>query len=332
MTPEQAELIAKTVMTGENGSITADRLLIDTQGDVSVKTTVGSLDARSETGSIEVVETDSIAIDRLEAARGARVVAGDAITIVSLVTPEQAELIAKSVLTGEGGSITADRLLIDAQDNVSVKTTVGTLDARSQTGSIEVVETDSLEVFSLVTPGKGGVYADSDIRFDVLRGDEVEIISYHGNVMLDAASNVTGSVIRIEDEKGERIIHQYFVDSRAFTDSDYFQIDMDSNADGFVSPLDVLVLIDKLNSYYWHQYPASYDIDKDGSLTALDVLQVINFLNEPHEFLSIGPVFNLTFFDFNNDGIIDTVINGSNHERLVGLVFSGFFGKLIATF
>ncbi len=109
-------------------------MIVDAQGNVSVKTTVGILDARSRSGSIVVVETDSIAIDRLEADRGAKVVAGDAITIVSLVTPEQAELIAKSMMTGEGGSITAERLLIEARDNVSVTTTVGVLDARSQSG------------------------------------------------------------------------------------------------------------------------------------------------------------------------------------------------------
>jgi ribosome-associated protein YbcJ (S4-like RNA binding protein) len=167
VTPEQAELIAKTVMTGENGSITADRLLVDAHVNVSVKTTVGILDARSQTGSIEIVETDSIQIDRLEAARGAKVVAGDAITIISLVTPEQAELIAKTVMTGENGSITADRLLVDAQDNVSVYTTVGILDARSQMGSIEVVETDSLRIDRL----------ESALGAKVTAGDAITIVS-----------------------------------------------------------------------------------------------------------------------------------------------------------
>ena len=178
VTPEQAELIAKTVMTGENGSITADRLLIDTQGDVSVKTTVGSLDARSQTGSIEVVETDSIVIDRLEAARGVRVNAGDAITIVSIVTPEQAELVAKSVMTGEGGSITADRLMIEAQDNVSVTTTVGRLDARSETGSIEVLEIDSIQIDRLeAARGAKVVAGDAITIVSLVTPEQAELIA-----------------------------------------------------------------------------------------------------------------------------------------------------------
>ncbi|MCE2751486.1 MAG: hypothetical protein LW720_06305 [Pirellula sp.] len=185
VTPEAAELIARSVMTGEGGSITADRLIVEAQDNVSVTTTVGRLDARSETGSIEVVETDSIVIDRVEAARGVKVVAGDALTIVSLVTPEQAELIAKSVMTGEGGSITADRLILEARDNISVTTTVGVLDARSETGSIEVVETDSIVIDRL----------EAAREVKVVAGDALTIVSL---VTAEQAELIAKSVMTVE--------------------------------------------------------------------------------------------------------------------------------------
>jgi hypothetical protein len=105
---------------------------------------------------------------------------------------------------------------------------------------------------------------------------------------------------------------------------------MDANSDGFVSPLDVLVLIEKLNSTDVYEYPASYDIDKDGRLTTLDVLLVINHLNQPFDFLPIFPIITLAFFDFDNDGVFDSNIYGFSHERKVVLVFRGVFGKLIA--
>ena len=185
VTPEAAELIARSVMTGEGGSITADRLILEARDNISVTTTVGVLDARSETGSIEVVETDSIVIDRLEAAREVKVVAGDALTIVSLVTAEQAELIAKSVMTVEGGSITADRLIVEARDNISVTTTIGILDARSETGSIEVMETDSIRIDRL----------ESALGASVTAGDAITVVSL---VTAEQAELIAKSVMNVE--------------------------------------------------------------------------------------------------------------------------------------
>lgn len=59
----------------------------------------------------------------------------------------------------------------------------------------------------------------------------------------------------------------------------------DTNGDGVVTPLDVLLLINYLNAHVSGagmpvgDFPAAYDVNRDGRVTPLDVLLVINHLN-----------------------------------------------------
>jgi len=348
VTPQTAELRGRSVKSIENGSIHADRLTIAAEQEVDVRTAIASLDARSSEGSITVTETDSLRIDRLEAALGASVTAGDAITIVSLVTPEQAELIAKTVMTGENGSITADRLLVDVHDNVSVKTTVGILDARNQMGSIEVVETDSIRIDRLDAALGTSVTAGDAINIDrqfasrtaIIKAPEVNVygailaervtIEAVGDVYLYPAM-IRANELTIRVNGQQRTIQQFRIDSRALTESDYDPLRFDANLDGYVSPLDVLVLIDLLNSSNPQLTQESHDINKDGILSVLDVLLIINHINEPHELLDVASPYAFTFFsDLNNDSIEDTLMYGQINDRAALFAFDGLLGELFA--
>ena len=348
VTPQGVELRGRSVKTIENGSIHADRLTIAAEQEVDVRTAIASLDARSSEGSITVTETDSLRIDRLEAALGASVTAGDAITIVSLVTPEQAELIAKTVMTGENGSITADRLLVDVHDNVSVKTTVGILDARNQMGSIEVVETDSIRIDRLDAALGTSVTAGDAINIDrqfasrtaIIKAPEVNVygailaervtIEAVGDVYLYPAM-IRANELTIRVNGQQRTIQQFRIDSRALTESDYDPLRFDANLDGYVSPLDVLVLIDLLNSSNPQLTQESHDINKDGILSVLDVLLIINHINEPHELLDVASPYAFTFFsDLNNDSIEDTLMYGQINDRAALFAFDGLLGELFA--
>ena len=53
---------------------------------------------------------------------------------------------------------------------------------------------------------------------------------------------------------------------------------MDTDRDTSVSPLDVLVVINNINTG-GGQYRFDYDVDRDGNISPLDVLIVINYLN-----------------------------------------------------
>jgi hypothetical protein len=53
---------------------------------------------------------------------------------------------------------------------------------------------------------------------------------------------------------------------------------MDTDRDTSVSPLDVLVVINSINTG-GGRYSFDYDVDRDGNISPLDVLIVINFLN-----------------------------------------------------
>ncbi|MBM3967307.1 MAG: hypothetical protein FJ308_19920, partial [Planctomycetes bacterium] len=58
---------------------------------------------------------------------------------------------------------------------------------------------------------------------------------------------------------------------------------LDTDRDNTISPLDPLVVINRLNSGSGGVVPYSldYDVDRDGTLSPLDVLVVINYLNTP---------------------------------------------------
>jgi hypothetical protein len=61
----------------------------------------------------------------------------------------------------------------------------------------------------------------------------------------------------------------------------------DTNGDGIVTALDVLLLVNYLNAHASGggtpapsgEFPALYDVNRDGRVTPLDVLLVINYLN-----------------------------------------------------
>ena len=72
------------------------------------------------------------------------------------------------------------------------------------------------------------------------------------------------------------------------------RIDFDTNADGFVTPLDVLLAINALNQVGSGKLPdllanqsrftaprGYVDLDRDGMLTPFDALVIINLLNSP---------------------------------------------------
>jgi hypothetical protein len=101
--------------------------------------------------------------------------------------------------------------------------------------------------------------------------------------------------------------------------------------DGYVSPLDVLVLIDLLNSSNPQLTQESHDINKDGILSVLDVLLIINHINEPHELLDVASPYAFTFFsDLNNDSIEDTLMYGQINDRAALFAFDGLLGELFA--
>ena len=118
------------------------------------------------------------------------------------------------------------------------------------------------------------------------------------------------------------------VDTRAFNNPDFVRVNADANADGYVSPLDALVVINQLNTSNSNLYRASYDVDKDGRVTPLDVLIVINRLNQPTSYVTVGGDYQITTRDLNNDGLAEILVVGSVNDRPVLLTLNGVTGGL----
>jgi hypothetical protein len=123
-------------------------------------------------------------------------------------------------------------------------------------------------------------------------------------------------------------VQPLIVDSRAFGDPDFININVDTNSDGNVSPLDALVVINHLNSSNKSLYRARYDVDKDGRVTPLDVLIIINRLNEPSTYVTVGGDYQIATRDLNNDGLAEILIVGSVNSRPALLTLNGVTGSL----
>jgi hypothetical protein len=123
-------------------------------------------------------------------------------------------------------------------------------------------------------------------------------------------------------------IQPLIVDSRAFGNPDFVKINADANADGNLSPLDVLVVINQLNDPNKSLYRASYDVDKDGRVTPLDVLIVINRLNQHTTYFTVGGDYQITTRDLNNDGLAEILIAGTVNSRPALLTLNGVTGGL----
>ena len=103
-----------------------------------------------------------------------------------------------------------------------------------------------------------------------------------GNVTYSTGGSYTISVIAEKNGvalgKGSQVIH---VSSTTSSDEKWLSA-LDSDRDNSISPLDVLIIINQINSGSGTgqiPYRLPLDVDRDGSVTPLDVLSVINYLN-----------------------------------------------------
>jgi hypothetical protein len=123
-------------------------------------------------------------------------------------------------------------------------------------------------------------------------------------------------------------VQPLLIDTRAFENPDFYKIDADADADGFVSPLDVLVVINQLNSSDRSLSRLSYDVDKDGIVSPLDVLIVINRLNQPTTYVNVGGDLQIVTRDLNNDGLAEILVTGVVNSRPVLITLNGVTGGL----
>jgi hypothetical protein len=179
-------------------------------------------------------------------------------------------------------------------------------------------------------PTQGKIYFESVERFNFLS----KLVTPVGKIRTKQQGIEVTSPAVDEDYSGLVAnftvgpIQPLIVDSRAFGNPDFVKVNADANADGNVSPLDVLVVINQLNSSNRTLYRASYDVDKDGLVTPLDVLIVINRLNQPTSFVAVGGDYQITTRDLNNDGLAEILVVGSVSDRPVLLTLNGVTGGL----
>ena len=179
-------------------------------------------------------------------------------------------------------------------------------------------------------PTQGKIYFESVERFNFLS----KLVTPVGKIRTKQ-QGIEVTAAAIDDDYSDLVanftvgpIQPLIVDSRAFGNPDFVKINADANADGNVSPLDVLVVINQLNSSNRTLYRASYDVDKDGLVTPLDVLIVINRLNQPTSFVTVGGDYQITTRDLNNDGLAEILVVGSVSDRPVLLTLNGVTGGL----
>jgi Ca2+-binding RTX toxin-like protein len=114
-----------------------------------------------------------------------------------------------------------------------------------------------------------------------------------------------------------------------------FLIPSDVNNDGFVSPLDALVVITHLNMRSGVSNVGSssgfLDVNNDGNISPIDALIVINTLNrDARPSVTFGGV-RTTSADLNFDGVDEVLaVSGANHIPTL-LVFNGVTGQLMGS-
>jgi Ca2+-binding RTX toxin-like protein len=114
-----------------------------------------------------------------------------------------------------------------------------------------------------------------------------------------------------------------------------FLIPSDVNNDGFVSPLDALVVITHLNMRSGVSNVGSssgfLDVNNDGNISPIDALIVINTLNrDARPSVTFGGV-RTTSADLNFDGVDEVIaVSGANHIPTL-LVFNGVTGQLMGS-
>ncbi len=127
------------------------------------------------------------------------------------------------------------------------------------------------------------VWADFELDAN---GEDVQLVSPLGQVVsesdLDPAQQTDSSSGTGQAAEGEGL-------PASWTNP---QEPLDVNDDSFVTPIDVLLVINTLNSDGAHQLnapsssdapPPYLDASGDGYVTAMDALLVINYLNDPHD-------------------------------------------------
>jgi hypothetical protein len=107
---------------------------------------------------------------------------------------------------------------------------------------------------------------------------------------------------------------------------EYWLSSLDADRDNTVSPLDVLVVINRINSRVGSApvaYSLALDVDRDGAISPLDVLALINYLNADPE-SRVNVFSSLTLYTTNilpmvNDNSIGGRIAGSSRSLFLSL-------------
>jgi len=120
----------------------------------------------------------------------------------------------------------------------------------------------------------------------------------------------TNCLKKLVAPKGEMLFSRLLIESLEERICRTVDLPCDVDNSGLVEPLDVLILINSLNSRGIQQRASespevdwSYDVNSDGWLTPLDALIVINALNRNREPLQIA-VHNTVESDPNSNGIV----------------------------
>jgi hypothetical protein len=127
------------------------------------------------------------------------------------------------------------------------------------------------------------------------------------------------------------VIQPIQFDSRAFNSPIYFGGTWDTDRDGFLSPLDALIVINHINrsiSSGGVPYDPLFDVDRDNTISPLDILAVINLLNQPATTLTFAGSLQFSRADLNNDGLEEIQITGTVQGRPALAILNGVTGAL----
>lgn len=161
----------------------------------------------------------------------------------------------------------------------------GQVDVAAPTSTLaESTLSFQLNLTGLATPPAGDIEYKIDLNGDgvVDRTETGPLSTRVNNVSYPMGGSFTITVVAEKNGtilgKGSSVIHV----SPATTVRENWLTALDSDRDNSVSPLDVLVIINQLNSRTGAgdvPYRLALDVDRDGAITPLDVLSVINYLN-----------------------------------------------------
>lgn len=190
------------VLNGPGGHVTADVLTVDADTDVDLETTVNSADISvSGIGHVNMDETDAVILTDVDTANGSiTVTAGGTITAtdvqslldtggagISLTATAGGIIVgtvnagsanndvtldaATTITTAPGGRLTADALVADAANGITLTTTVNTADLTSSVGGgISVTELDAIELIDVdaangaIAVTAGGTITATDVQ------------------------------------------------------------------------------------------------------------------------------------------------------------------------